>query len=365
MTEEDPKEDGRAAAAVVAVTLADFPVYDGSVPPDSFIRQCRRLAELGGISEDKLGGILTARCRGIALQLVECSGERGNVESLLTETFGPRQPEAAAAQLSAVVKGSMSVLDYSLNVRRLVTEACPEFFDAAKGVKKTCVPAYQAALYRHLLVGLSSEDKRLLSRQGVASFDAAVRELTREERLAKSCRDDKKPTGPTVSWDLGEASHCHGVSRSEEPDIPYGRSRDEASPKARRGDWWSQDDSPRARRRSPDGGRRWRGGSPAPPSRCAAGCPVRSSRHGAGRPRSPRVGRPERRSTRSPGRRDSASGGGYPQRPDTADRVPGEAGASPGREDGRRAVQCWSCRGFGHLKRHCPNELAGRVAAGW
>ena len=40
-------------------------------------------------------------------------------------------------------------MDYSLTIRKLVTEACPEFFDATGGVKKTCVPAHQAALYRH------------------------------------------------------------------------------------------------------------------------------------------------------------------------------------------------------------------------
>ncbi|KAF0290326.1 hypothetical protein FJT64_011444 [Amphibalanus amphitrite] len=134
MTGEDP--DGRGPA-VVRVTLADFPVYDGSVPPNSFIRQCRRLAELGGIPADRLGSVMAARCRGLALQLVESAGEHGDLASLLTEAFGSGQPEAAATQLSAIEKGSMSALDYSLTVKRLVTEACPEFFDSNGGVKKT------------------------------------------------------------------------------------------------------------------------------------------------------------------------------------------------------------------------------------
>ena len=351
----EKEESNIRASGVVLVTMADFPVYDGSVPPDSFLRQCRRLAELGGIPDDKLGAVLSARCRGLALQLVESVGSRGEVETLLKETFGPKQPEAAAAQLSAVVKGSMSVLDYSLHIQKLVAEACPEFFDATGVVKKTCAPSHQAALYRHFLVGLSPTDKCLLSRQGVTSFDAAVRELTREERLARSCGDHQQPTGPTVSWASDNISQCHGVSRSGEVDIPYWRRED--------------DESPRRRGASPgDGRRRWRGGSPAPPpppSRCAAGCLARSDRRSTGRPRSPRVGRAAQRSVRSPGRRDSASGERYPQRPATGDRVPGGAGASPGRGDGRRTVQCWSCRGFGHLKRQCPNERADRLAAGW
>ena len=136
---------------MVTVTLTDFPIYDDSVSPASFIKQCRRLAELGGISADKIPGIMAARCRGLTLQLVESAGASGDVAALLTEAFGPGQPEAAAAQLSAVKRCSMSVLDYSLHIKRLVIEACPEFFDPAGGVKKICAPAYQAALYRHVL----------------------------------------------------------------------------------------------------------------------------------------------------------------------------------------------------------------------
>ena len=203
----EKEESNIRASGVVLVTMADFPVCDGSVPPDSFLRRCRRLAELGGIPDDKLGAVLAARCRGLALQLVESAGSRGEVETLLKETFGPKQPEAAAAQLSAVVKGSMSVLDYSLHIQKLVVEACPEFFDATGVFKKRCAPSHQAALCRHFLVGLSPTDKCFLSRQGVTSFDAAVRELTREERLARSCGDHQQPTGPTVSWASDNTSH--------------------------------------------------------------------------------------------------------------------------------------------------------------
>ena len=74
MPDEGPQAGGRPAA-VVSVTLADFPVYDGSVSPEPFIRQCRRLAELGGIPEEKLGGILAARCRGLLLRPTPAGGE--------------------------------------------------------------------------------------------------------------------------------------------------------------------------------------------------------------------------------------------------------------------------------------------------
>ena len=50
----DESSDGHVPV-VVPVTLSDFPVYDGSVAPASFVRQCRRLAGLGGIPAEKLG----------------------------------------------------------------------------------------------------------------------------------------------------------------------------------------------------------------------------------------------------------------------------------------------------------------------
>ena len=52
---------------MLRVAVSDFPVYDGSVPPDDFIAQCRRLASLGGIPDEQLSAIITVRCRGLAL----------------------------------------------------------------------------------------------------------------------------------------------------------------------------------------------------------------------------------------------------------------------------------------------------------
>ena len=47
-------------------------------------------------------------------------------------------------------------------------------------MKTICVPAYKATLFRHFLVGLSSEEATLISRLRVTAFDAAVEELVRE-----------------------------------------------------------------------------------------------------------------------------------------------------------------------------------------
>ncbi|KAF0314433.1 hypothetical protein FJT64_015107 [Amphibalanus amphitrite] len=168
---------------MLRVGVSDFPVYDGSVPPDDFIAQCRRLMTLGGIPADQLPAIMTVRCRGMALQVLEGDGGQTDVTTLLQKAFGDKPPEAAAAQLSTAQKGTMPVLEYSVLIRRLVRGACPEFFGDDGAVKKICVPAHQAALYRHFLVGLSTEEKILLSRQGVKSFDAAIEELRREELI--------------------------------------------------------------------------------------------------------------------------------------------------------------------------------------
>ena len=57
-------------------------------------------------------------------------------------------------------------------------------------MKKICSPSYDAALYRHFLLGLSVEERVLLSRQGVKSFSAAVDELKREELVAGPACDE-------------------------------------------------------------------------------------------------------------------------------------------------------------------------------
>ena len=49
------------------VTVGDFPFYDGSSRPSDVLRQCRRLAKLGGLADEKLCEIVAARCKGIAV----------------------------------------------------------------------------------------------------------------------------------------------------------------------------------------------------------------------------------------------------------------------------------------------------------
>ncbi|KAF0302785.1 hypothetical protein FJT64_025152 [Amphibalanus amphitrite] len=201
---------------MLRVGVSDFPVYDGSVPPDDFIAQCRRLTTLGGIPADQLPAIMTVRCRGMALQVLEGDGGQTDVTTLLQKAFGDKPPEAAAAQLSAAQKGTMPVLEYSVLIRRLVRGACPEFFGDDGAVKKICVPAHQAALYRHFLVGLSTEEKILLSRQGVKSFDAAIEELRREELIGGL--DDGGLHHSRRVRVIGYAERVHHVSpRQPEP----------------------------------------------------------------------------------------------------------------------------------------------------
>ena len=108
---------------MLRVSVRDFPVYDGSVPPDDFISQCRRLATLGGIPDEQLSAIMTVRYRGLALQVLEGRTAETGVSTALKEAYGDKQPEAAAAQLSAAQKGAMPVLDYSVLIRRLVRNA--------------------------------------------------------------------------------------------------------------------------------------------------------------------------------------------------------------------------------------------------
>ncbi|KAF0305795.1 CUGBP Elav-like family member 3-A [Amphibalanus amphitrite] len=70
--------------------------------------------------------------------------------------------EQAAQALATLVKGTLSAQEYGLKIKRLVRLACPDFLGEDGRVKKISVPAYNAALYRHFLVGLSPAEKRLL-----------------------------------------------------------------------------------------------------------------------------------------------------------------------------------------------------------
>ena len=54
----------------MTVAVSDFPIYDGSGPPEDFLRQCTRLAVLGNLPDSKLGAIVAARCHGRALTVV-------------------------------------------------------------------------------------------------------------------------------------------------------------------------------------------------------------------------------------------------------------------------------------------------------
>ena len=58
--------------------------------------------------------------------------------------------------------------EYSVTIRRLVREACPDFFGNNGQVKSICKPAYNATLYRHFVAGLEAHDITLLSRLKVA-----------------------------------------------------------------------------------------------------------------------------------------------------------------------------------------------------
>ena len=49
------------------VTVSNFTFYDGSARPGDFLRQCRRLAKLDGVPDEKPCAIIAARCKGVAL----------------------------------------------------------------------------------------------------------------------------------------------------------------------------------------------------------------------------------------------------------------------------------------------------------
>ena len=361
---------------MLRVAVSDFPVYDGSGPPDEFIVQCRRLATLGGIPGEQLSAIVTVRCRGLALQVLEGDGGQTDVLTLLQKTFGSKQPEAASAQLSTAQKGTMPVLDYSVFIRKLVHDACPEFFDESGNVKKICVPAYQAALYRHFLVGLSAEEKILLSRQGAKTFDAAVDELKREELVSSSTADELHRSH-RVHWAESAAVRAAGGGRFASTPASSRRDLSPAARAACRGRRGSR--SPE-RDRSRRGGsaerfqgqatatwrdRRQTSSSDRSPDGSTFGAAPPDGRRWArdrapdGQWRRPRSPANMRRADRSPGPRSAAC--------DPRDRPSADRGGRPDDPAGerRREVQCWSCRGFGHLKRHCPNGQLGRLAGEW
>lgn len=333
--------------ATLQVSLSDFPVFDGLTDPDGFIRQCERLAHLGGIGGEQLQNVITARCRGLALQVLETGGDQSDPAARLRAAFGSKRSELAVTQLSAAVKGDKPVLEYAMTIKDLVRGACPEFFDQNGNIKKTCVPAYQAALYRHFVTGLSSEEKLLLSRQGATSFDSALDELRREEIVTQSIGlEGARPS--TVHWaDWGAVS-------SEIRRIGH---RSSSSPGSRR----QQD-------RRFD---RFEDEEPTTPERYARAVSRTGGRAGS-RPHTSWQGRRRSWSSgRSPG---GSRGGGarhWSGRRSAAAREPSTSSNEDGRRstqpepERRRDPQCWSCRGFGHLKRDCPNGRPGRRGGMW
>ena len=342
MGKTDAKDEAGESPPVIRVALGDFPLFDGTTSLESFLQQCERLSQLGGIPAARLPDIIAARCRGLAQQVVEGLTSGTDLTTLLRQSFSQPSTTAAATRLSGLKRGDMSTLEYSLEVKKLVRSACPEFFDAKGKVKDCCGVSYQAALYRHLLVGLNDQDKLLLSRQGASTFDAAVKELLREEALQQSCVDSERPS---VHW-----AECIAVDSTRgRSETPPRRSADRAQ-------------SPR-RYRDVSPGRREGGGGRSPYS-----SPGRAG--GGHRSRYPSPGR---RFSAGGSRGRSPGGGGgaaaRSPRPSPGRRVGGrqsvDGGESSSSEDEQprrgRQPRCYACRGFGHLKRHCPNvHLGGR-----
>ena len=363
----------------VVVAVSDFPCFDGSTPAEDFLAQCQRLGDLGSLTPANLGKVVAARCSGRALQVVnelDCSSGELTFETVsqaLTIHFSSHPTaDQAAVLLSRLSKGSLSAREYGQRVKTLVRQACPEFFSGGL-VKKICMPSHEAALYRHFLVGLSPAETSLISRMKAATFEAALSELVREETLADMTNvDDTFLTAPVargnrptvrwaspVRWDRSDEpwSERGAASRGRSADGGYRRPRAEDYDA---GDWTAH----RGRRDvSPDyrltgGDRRWRGRGRSLPG-------ARPAWRGERGPRSPSPGarRPGDRGARRPGmeqdydymEEEEERGGraapdrGEPYRPGS----PGGRGGAP---------RCWSCRGWGHLKRHCPN---GAAADGW
>ena len=217
--------------ATVSVTVSDFPTYDGSGPPKDFLRQCSRLAELENLPDAKLGAIIASRCRGLALTVVNSIEDTGGELSLSIVTdqlqahFGGAtgSVEQASQGIAALTKGHLSAQSYGLKVRQLVREACPEMFGEDDQVKKICVPSYNAALYRHFLVGLSSEERCLLSRQKASTFEQCLSELTREESL-EAAEVTSAASGRRVRWDGLDSPSRELAPRQGSPAV-HSRSR--------------------------------------------------------------------------------------------------------------------------------------------
>ena len=359
----DAQSDGgqraKGVRRAIPVSLSDFPVFDGSSSPEPFIQQCERLASLGDIASEQLQTIIAARCRGLALNVIEADGEQVDVTSRLRAAFGAKSSDLALSRLSTAVKGDTPVLEYATLIKELVRDACSEFFDKTGKVKSICAPAHKAALYRHFLIGLSSHEKILLSRQSVSTFDAAVDALRREETLVEAFGGRDRRAGQVRFEDREVMDvECSKVESFGSGD------------RARR----SSPGEPRARHSSPSPSRcRGRDRPPTGPSRRSPG-PARDSpgrrldRSGGYRgdfPRLPRRGDSpwptRRRQSSFPPRRGgspwAARGGSSSDSEDGRPPAgPGAGRASPAQPDrARREVRCWSCRGYGHLKRQCPN----------
>ena len=270
MDGKDDKSDAQSAGGqgakgvrrAIPVSLSDFPVFDGSSSPEPFIQQCERLASLGDIASEQLQTIIAARCRGLALNVIEADGEQVDVTSRLRAAFGAKSSDLALSRLSTAVKGDTPVLEYATLIKELVRDACSEFFDKTGKVKSICAPAHKAALYRHFLIGLSSHEKILLSRQSVSTFDAAVDALRREETLVEAFGGRDRRAGQVRFEDRGVMD----VECSEVESFGSGDRARRSSP-----------GEPRARHSSPGLSRcRGRDRPPAGPSRRSPG-PARDS----------------------------------------------------------------------------------------
>lgn len=327
-------------APQLRVAIADFPTYDGSVSPEDFLTQCRRLAHLGGISGDSLAPIVAARCMGDALSVVnDMEGQHGRltlgqITDTLTAHFSIRPTaEQAAIQLSHLVKGNMKAREYGQQVRRLVQRACPEFFQKNGQLKRTSASAHSAALYRHFLVGLNQDETALLSRMKVTSFGAAIDELVREESIAGAGMGAPAEPWHQVHRGVHWASPLRREIRAFHDDVDSHQIRippdsPPTSTEQRAGN--------RYHRRDPRWSSTRRSVSPRP--------------------------RPQRTPSPSPSRAGpgtcASDGPQHPRGGPSGQRAEAEPAGAAGRD---RLPSCWSCGGRGHFKRHCPNAwLAGR-----
>ena len=372
------------------VTVSDFPFYDGSSRPGDFLRQCRRLAALGGIPDEKLCDIVAARCKGVALEVINATEDfKGplsldKIRDALIARFDGAAANAqqAAEALSTLVKGSDTAAEYGHKVQRLVRKACPEFFTEEGQVKKICVPAHSATLYRHFLIGLSDHEKRLLSRLKATTFDACISELTREEALPGADRDADAVTlsARHVRWSSlerlprprhsGTRRNCGCCHHTDCDDDEEASSDDEGATRRRAGSCpprpyppsrpWRPTPSPPAatgqdRRGRPPGGagrNYWRDGRAE--DRATAAGRRRSPARGRSGSREPRPGAGSPRRRGDSGERCSSRSADW-----QSDQPAG--GTPPATGIGRRGnIRCWSCSGFGHLKRDCPNEWRDR-----